>query len=148
MKVSMKFARRFTCTKVEFDSISFYISEQSIAEATGLSTEGEKWFKRLPFQVDLKIFLRPGYENTDWSQGIPRNCLKEEWKQVLAIIQRYVTCEGRFETIYKYHMRFFLHVAGVSKLNLPFYLFKSLSKMSAKVKSHLDYTPIVYSIMV
>ena len=90
--------------------------------------------------MDLKIFLHPGYEKAEWSLGIPRDCLKEEWKQVLAIIQKYVTCKGRFATIYKYHMRFLLHVAGVSKLNLPFYLLKSLSKMSAKVKNDLDYT--------
>ena len=49
MKVSTEFARTFTGMRVEFDSISFHISEQSIAEATGLSTEGEKWFKRLTF---------------------------------------------------------------------------------------------------
>ena len=49
MKVSTEFARRFIGTRVEFDSISFEISEQSIAEATGLSTEGEKWFKILPY---------------------------------------------------------------------------------------------------
>ena len=91
----MEFAKWFTGTRVEFDSISFEISKQSIAEATGLSTEGEKWFKRLPFQVDLKLFLRLGYEKIDWSQGIPRYCLKEEWRQVLSIIQKYVTCEGR-----------------------------------------------------
>ena len=44
MKVSTKFAKIFTGTRVEFDSINFDISEQSIGEATGLSTEGEKWF--------------------------------------------------------------------------------------------------------
>ena len=62
MKVLTEFAKRFRGTRIEFDSISFDISEQSIAESTGLSTEGEKWFKRLTFQVDLKFFLHPSYE--------------------------------------------------------------------------------------
>ena len=37
-------------------------------------------------------------------------------------------------------MRFLLHVVGVSKLNLRFYLLKSLYKMLARVKSHQYHT--------
>ena len=40
MKVSTEFARIFTGTRVEFDSIIFEIFEQSIVEATRSSTEG------------------------------------------------------------------------------------------------------------
>ena len=79
MKFSTEFARTFKGKRVKFDNMSFDIYEQSIEEATGLSTEREKWFKRLPFQVDLKLFLHPGYENKYWSLHIPRYLLKEEW---------------------------------------------------------------------
>ena len=86
------------------------------------------------------MFLIPGHDTLDWSKGIHVNSLKEEWRHVLSIIQRYVTCEGRFATIYRYHLRFLLHITWTSKLSLPFYLLKSLSKMAMRVKNHPDHS--------
>lgn len=60
----------------------------------------------------------------------------EVWRDIMQIIQRYVTCEGRFATIYIYHMRFLQHVLGIKRLNLPYYFLKSLSKMATRVKNH------------
>ena len=54
----------------------------------------------------------------------------------MQIIQRYVTSEGRFGTVYRYHMRFLQHVIGANKLNLPFYLLKFLEKMSVRVRNN------------
>ena len=73
-----------------------------------------------------------------WSQGIQRNFLLEEWHGVLHIIQIYVKCEGRFTTIYRYHMHFLQQVSGTKKLNLPYYLLKSLGKMAIRVRNHPD----------
>ena len=109
-------------TQVDFSSPSFEVLKASFVDATRLSTEGDQWFKKIPFGVDLYMFLFPRHEPLDWSKGICQNSLKEEWREVLSIIQRYVTYEGRFTTLYRYHLRFLLHVVGVSKLNLPFYL--------------------------
>ena len=39
-----------------------------------------------------------------------------------------------------YHLRFLLHVVGASKLNLAFYLLKSLSKMETQLRNHPDHT--------
>jgi len=52
------------------------------------------------------------------------------------VVQKYITCEGRFSTTYRYHMRFLLHLNGNSKINLPLFLLKSLTKMANKVQTH------------
>ena len=54
----------------------------------------------------------------------------------MQIIQRYITCEGRFSTVYRYHMRFMQHVTSANKLYLPFFLLKSLEKMPARFRNH------------
>ena len=56
------------------------------------------------------------------------------------MVQRYITCEGRFATIFRYHLRFLLHTNGESKLNLPYYLFKSIEKIIAREIHHPDHS--------
>jgi hypothetical protein len=54
---------------------------------------------------------------------------------MLKIIQIYFTCEGIFNMIYQYHIRLLLHFIGKDVMNLPFYLFRSIGKMSDRVQA-------------
>jgi hypothetical protein len=54
---------------------------------------------------------------------------------MLRVIQRYFTCEGIFNMVYQYHIRLLMHFTGKQSLNLPFYLLRSLGKMSDKVQA-------------
>jgi len=54
---------------------------------------------------------------------------------MLKVIQRYFTCEGRFNLIYQYHIRLLLHFTGKDDMNLPFYLFRSIGKMYGRVQA-------------
>jgi hypothetical protein len=54
----------------------------------------------------------------------------------MIIIHRYITCEGRFSLVYIYHIRLLMHINGDYPLNLPYFLLKSLSKMSKRVQTH------------
>jgi len=38
----------------------------------------------------------------------------------LRVIQRYFTCEGRFDRVYQYHVRLLMHFTGKNPLNFPF----------------------------
>ena len=40
--------------------------------------------------------------------------------------------------VFLYHMRFIFHIPGMKTLNLPFFLLKSLTKMSTSVQTHHD----------
>ena len=85
--ISREFAKKFTSKGIDFSSISFEVSGASIVEATRLSIDGDKWFKKFPFEVDMNLFLLPGHETLDWTKGIQRNALRDEWRHVLSIIQ-------------------------------------------------------------
>ena len=56
-------------------SISFEVSKASITKVIGLSVNGDKWFKKFPFEVDMNQFLLPGHETLDWNKGIHRDVL-------------------------------------------------------------------------
>ena len=87
------------------------------------------------------MFLLPGFEKLDWDKGIHLNNIKPEWRNILNIIQRYITCEGRFAIVFRYHLRFLLHLNGESILNFPCYnLFKSIEKVVTQVRNHPEHT--------
>ena len=58
---------------------------------------------------------------------------KKEWRPVLDVIHRYVTCEGRHSSAYVYHLRLMTVFLGLP-INLPYYLVQSMTKMSLAIK--------------
>jgi hypothetical protein len=69
------------------------------------------------------------------SKGVPRSHLVEEFDKMLTIIQIYLTCERRFNMLYKYHIKILLHFTGKDEMNIPFYLSRSMGKMSDRVQA-------------
>ena len=111
------------------------ISPDSISQATGIPRTGEEWFKATKF--DLKIcddYLKTGHVGINMTIGIPRTCLKYNYSNLLIVIQKYFTCEGRFHTIYMYHFKLLIHFTGKKMIDIPFYLFRNLGKMADKVQ--------------
>jgi hypothetical protein len=82
-----------------------------------------------------KDFLKPKYQEDNLSKGVPRNHMMDYFDKILKVIQRYFTCEGRFNMVYQYHIRLLMHFTGKEPLNLPFYMLRSLGKMSDKVQA-------------
>ena len=68
----------------------------------------------------------------DWRSGIPTSWLKEDRQQVLKVVQKFITCEGHFSIAHLYEMRPLTHISGGDPLNLPYYLYNSLLKMSKR----------------
>jgi hypothetical protein len=67
--------------------VNLTITEATIAEDTGLPMAGEKYFKRVI--VDKKLcqkFLKPEHHNPDWTKGVPRSYIKEEYWTMLLIL--------------------------------------------------------------
>jgi hypothetical protein len=65
----------------------------------------------------------------------------------LKIIQRYFTCERRFNTLYQYHIRLLLHFTDKIEMNIPYYLLRSIGKMLDMIQSKSKdvYTSIFHS---
>ena len=82
---------------------------------------------------DWKEFIKSEHSEIDLTNAIPRSFMKDNYSKLLMIIQKYFTSEGRFHMVYSYHLRLLLHFLGKSSLDLPFYLYRSLTKMSDKV---------------
>jgi hypothetical protein len=61
--------------------------------------------------------------------------LVEGFDKMLRVIQRYFTCEGRFNMIYQYYIRLLFHFTGKDPMNLPFYLFRSIGKIVDRVQA-------------
>jgi len=68
------------------------------------------------------------------TRGIHVHALKEEWASLLLVIQKFITCEGRFGSMYMYHARLMMNFLEGQTLNLPYFLLLSLKKMSITVQ--------------
>jgi hypothetical protein len=68
-------------------------------------------------------------------KGVSRIHLVEGFDKMMKIIQRYFTCEGRFNMLYQYHIRLLLHFTSKDSMNIHFYLLKSMGKISDRVQA-------------
>jgi hypothetical protein len=80
-------------------------------------------------------FLKPEFKEVDIKNGIPRNFLIDSYADFLVVIQKYFTCEGRFNLAFLYHFKLSMHFIGKEAINIPFFLFRSIGKMSDKVQA-------------
>jgi hypothetical protein len=62
-------------------------------------------------------------------KGISISLVKPRWHSLLLILKQFVTCEGRYRLVFLYHIRLLMHFIGFD-LDMPFYLLRSLYKMS------------------
>jgi hypothetical protein len=133
----MMFAQNFVGFVKVVGKVLIHVIEHSIRTTFRLSVYGERWWKKEEMPMEfLNKFLLPEHRNPNWIQGIPQSWMKKEWKTALMVIRRYITCEGRFSLVHIYHIRFLMYLNGDIPLCLPFFLLKSLSKMSKRIQSH------------
>jgi hypothetical protein len=132
--ITLQFALHFDGGTAKVGEFEFEVTEDFIAEAIQLPATGQRWTKGQP--IDKKLcaqLLKPQYRETKWSEGTSRSWLEPQWAQVLVILQRYLTCEGRYTIIFPCHARLLLHFTGTS-LNIPYFLLKSLKRMAEQVQ--------------
>jgi len=110
------------------------VTKKFIRDATCRPTTGEKWFKGDELEISaFKQFVKPQFGDT-FDTTFPTIYLQDHYNELLKVIQRYLTCEGRFNSIYQYHIRLLWHFIENKPMNLPFFLFKSLERMETKVQ--------------
>ena len=85
---------------------------------------------------DFNQFLIHKYANPDWSKGISRSRITSEWRDILYVVKKYFTYEGRNKITFQYHLHFLLHFNGVKKMNVAYYMFKILIKTERIVQLH------------
>lgn len=113
------------------------VTGESIGVASNLPIDGEKWFKnKMIIGGDVNQFLKPEHRDPNRAKGIPRDWIVDEWMEALLMLKRFITCEGRYSTIFLFHLRFLLHLAGIKRMNLPYYFLRDLNKMAMKVQAN------------
>jgi hypothetical protein len=135
-EVAREFELNFYGTKNRVGILEFEVSKLSISTTTEIPNTGERWFKVMTLNASFsKEFLKPKYQGDNLSKGVPINHMLEDFDKMLKAIQRYFTCEGIFNMIYQYHIRLLLHFIGKDAMNIPFYLFRSIGKVSDRVQA-------------
>jgi hypothetical protein len=132
--ITLQFALHFDGETAKVGGLEFRVTEEFIAEAVELPTTGQRWMKGQPVDKELCVqLLKPQYRNMKWTEGTSRAWLEPQWAQLLIILQRYLTCEGRYTILFPCHARLLLHFTG-TLLNVPFFLLKSLKGMAEQVQ--------------
>ena len=83
---------------------------------------------------DFNHLLVSDHRDLDWRKGIPRIWVKQEFRDLIYLIQKYISCEERFAMVFLYHLRLLAHLVKDDRLSLPFYFLKSLTKMASNFK--------------
>jgi hypothetical protein len=140
-RVALIFAQNFDGFQTQLRDTTIHIIEHFITGACTLSINGERWFKKGKFSVEIfNKFLVAEHQNPDWSKGISLLWIKEDWRGILTAIQRYnyITGKGRISIVHYYHISFLMHLNSHKELNLPFYLLKNLTKISKRILNYLE----------
>lgn len=80
-----------------------------------------------------------GTDTSIFTKGIPVSVIKEEWTALLLLVQKFITCEGHFGTMYMYRARIMMNFMEGHALNLPYFLLASLKKMSSMVQKRVGH---------
>lgn len=90
--------------------------------------------------MEWKILLKNlGMGTSIFNKGIPSTSLKSKWRNLLLVIQKFISCEGRFHCMFFYHIRLMMHFLEGNEINLPYFLLNSLRKMSGNVQKKIQF---------
>jgi hypothetical protein len=138
-EVTKAFALNFTGLNSKVAMLEFPVSPEVISTVTEIPRGGQEWFKNFKFDMSpCKEFLKEPYVDEDLTKAVPRSYIKENYAMLLTCIQKYLTCEGRYNKVYSYHFKLLLHFTGKVSIDIPFYLFRSISKMCDKIQLKKD----------
>lgn len=129
-QLTKQFILNFQNNQVTLVGVTFTISSAIISQATGIPIVGEKWFKQKNLHHSFyEPYLKTRFKN-DKKRIFPFSYPLDKYVPLMKIIMSYFTCEGRFSRLYSNHIRLPMHFTRVRMLNFPYYLFKSIDKMT------------------
>ena len=105
-EVSYEFAQGLEKDTFLFNTLKIELTRELIAEAIGIADEGEFWFKKVPFAFNSNNFLLPNVIE-DWGKGVHIQKFNPKWREPINILQSYITYEGRYASVFKYHIGFY-----------------------------------------
>ena len=135
-QLAESFAQGYNGRTVKIGKEEFHIDEAAISECTGLPRTGQCWFKTTQSSnIEFRSYLLPARKDIIWKKDIPISFLEPQWQALLKAIFVYITCEGRYHRVMHYHFKLLNLFTGREIINLPYFLHKTLTKMSKQVQA-------------
>ena len=78
-------------------------------------------------------FLKPSCQ-AKCKAIFPCSHLLDKYALLMKIVMKYFTYEDKFSIIYSYHIRLLIYFTRAKLLNMPYFLCKSIEKMSSNMK--------------
>jgi hypothetical protein len=141
--VARQFALTFDGCRAKVGDVQLEIDEQFISLATGLPAVGQKWSKNCKVEDVPWTLLFQSRKVSSCDKGLPANMLKQRWHDLFMVTKQFITCEGRYGFIFLYHLRLLMVFMGY-ELNMPYYLHRSLFKMSKRYKRNQSDTSLFH----
>jgi len=140
-KITKDFIDNFNQDQTRVGDVIVPVTQEYLSQALDLPMVGEKYHKGLHFKEKAwTFFLEKNQKGTfDRTKGIPREWFSEPWVELVMVIQKFLTCDRGYIIAHLYHVRLLQHIKGEDKINLPYFLYKSLLKMIETVK--LEHRP-------
>jgi hypothetical protein len=133
LKAAQEFTLSFDGCQAKVGDIQVEITKEFLSQETGLPLSGKKWFKN--YKVE-EVSWRPFFTSRKiqcCDKGMPISLLRTRWHDLLVVLRQFINCEGRFSLIFLYHIRLLMNFIDF-QLNMPFYLLRSLYKMTKRYK--------------
>ena len=111
--------------------VQILVTEDIIAQVTGLPTNGTRWFSRKHLILNAQqSFLRPRENVQPKGRGVALQSLPPPWPKVAEFVKQYLTCEGQYQVIYQHDFVLLNHLRHGQLINMPYYLLGCLKNMS------------------
>ena len=135
-QLAESFAQGYNGRTVNIVKEEFHIDEATISECTGLPRTWQCWLKTTQSSnIEFRSYLLPARKDIIWKKDIPISFLEPQWQALLKAIFVYITCEGRYHRVMHYHFKLLNLFTGREIINLPYFLHKTLTKMSKQVQA-------------
>ena len=134
--------------KVKVNGTYFQITEEVVAEVTGLPMEGHKFFRDKKMSANaVKDFVK----NTEELNNLGKketffvtDTIKKLWRYVLYAVIEYITLDPRFDRVRTHHFVILNHFRHGVKISFPFYLFNSMNKAITSFKKKASANPALH----
>lgn len=133
--------------QVNLASVTFTLTPDTIAQATGIPNVGEQWNKgQLVDREHYEPYIKAGFQR-HISIVFPFKYLQDTYGPLIKLIIKYFSCEGRFSRLYAYHIRLLMHFTRVRMMNIPYFICWNIDKMTTLVQRkppHQQYNSIYH----
>ena len=134
--------------RVKVNGVSFQITEEVVAEVTGIPMEGFKFYRDKKLSSNaIKDFVKNSKELNKLIKKesfFVTETIKNLWRYVLYGIIEYVTLDPRFDRVRTHHFVILNQFRHDSKISFPFYLFTSMNRVISSFKKKATVNPALH----